>query len=190
VQPGFGRTGGSWWGFQRHGVQPDIVTLGKPIGNGFPIGAVVARPDILESFCRQVGYFNTFGGSPVAAAVGLAVLDVIEQEGLLANAARVGSLLRQRLRELSARHPTVGEVRGAGLYTGIELVRRADGSPAPALAREVINGLRDRRVLIGAAGRFGNVLKLRPPLCFSAAQAEQLVAALDEALSHATASST
>jgi 4-aminobutyrate aminotransferase-like enzyme len=186
VQSGFGRTGMSLWGFQRHGVQPDIVTMGKPMGNGFPIGAVVTRPEILDAFCRRVGYFNTFAGSPVAAAVGRAVLDVIEQEGLMANAMRVGDYLMQRLRDLSTRHAVIGDVRGAGFFVGVELVQDRDGSPAPQPATAIINALRDRRVLIGAAGRFGSVLKLRPPLCFTAAHADQLVAALDDVLSAAS----
>jgi 4-aminobutyrate aminotransferase-like enzyme len=182
VQPGFGRTGSCWWGFQRHGVQPDIVTMGKPMGNGYPISAVVTRPEILDAFCRQVGYFNTFAASAVAGMVGQAVLEVIEREGLMANAARVGADLKQRLMALSARHPVIGDVRGAGLYLGVELVRPQDGSPAPALASAIINAMRERRVLIGAAGKSGNVLKLRPPLCFTAANADQLVMALDDAL--------
>jgi 4-aminobutyrate aminotransferase-like enzyme len=185
VQPGFGRTGTSLWGFQRHGVTPDIVTLGKPMGNGYPIGAAITRPEILDAFCSNVGYFNTFGGSPVAAAAGLAVLEVLDEEGLLDNAVKVGGHLEQGLKDLSARHAAIGDVRGAGFYLGVELVEDAAATPAPALASEVINGLRDRRVLIGAAGRFGNILKLRPPLCFSAANADQLITALDEALTHA-----
>jgi len=185
VQPGFGRSGTCWWGFQRHGVQPDIVTMGKPMGNGFPMGAVVTRPEILAAFCDQVGYFNTYGGSPVAAAVGLAVLDVIEQEDLMDNALRVGDYLKQRLVELSKRHEVIGDVRGAGLFIGVELIQQRNRTPAPQLAKSIINGLRDRQVLIGAAGRFGSVLKIRPPLCISVAQADQLVAALDDALSAA-----
>jgi 4-aminobutyrate aminotransferase-like enzyme len=182
VQPGFGRTGASWWGFQRHGVVPDIVTMGKPMGNGFPISAVVMRSEILDAFCAQYGYFNTTAGSPVAAAVGQAVLDVIEREKLMENAMRVGGYLKQRLTEMSAHHPQIGDVRGAGFYIGVELLRRGAGSPAPELAAAVINGLRDRRVLIGAAGRFGSVLKIRPPLCFSAVHADRLIAVLDDVL--------
>ncbi len=175
VQCGFARTGAALWGFERHGVQPDIVTLGKPMGNGYPIGAVITRPEILDALGEREGYFNTFAGSPVAAAVGNAVLDVIEQDGLLANAARVGDYLRQGLRKLAARRPALGAVRGAGLFIGVD-VRE------PASASDLINALRRRRVLIGAAGRSGEVLKIRPPLCFSAAQADLLLAALDDAL--------
>ncbi len=181
VQPGFGRTGASLWGFQRHGIEPDIITMGKPMGNGYPIGAVVSRPEILERFCARYGYFNTYAGSPVAAAAGLAVLEVIEREGLMENALRIGDALKQRLKELSARYPVIGDVRGAGFYIGVELVG-VDGSPAPELAAAVINRMRDRHVLIGAAGRFGSILKIRPPLCFSATHADQLLAALDGAL--------
>jgi 4-aminobutyrate aminotransferase-like enzyme len=186
VQPGFGRTGSSWWGFQRHGVLPDIVTMGKPMGNGLPIAAVVTRPEILDAFCSKLGYFNTCGGTPVAAAVGNAVLEVIEQEQLMANAARVGSYLRQRLMQLSTRYPVIADVRGAGLYIGVEMAHKRDGTPAPELAAAIINGLRDRRVLIGAAGLMGAVLKIRPPLCFSATHADHLLAALDDVLTAAS----
>jgi 4-aminobutyrate aminotransferase-like enzyme len=203
VQCGFGRLGESLWGFDRHGVEPDVVTLGKPMGNGYPMGGVVTRPDILATFCAKYGYFNTFGGSPVAAAAGLAVLEVIEEEGLIENARRVGEHLRRRLGELSSRHAHLGEVRGAGLYVGVDVVagegeggggegegdggdgrRGGAGSPAPALAQTLINGLRERRVLIGAAGKFGHVLKIRPPLCFATADADSLVDALDDVLHH------
>jgi 4-aminobutyrate aminotransferase-like enzyme len=187
VQCGFGRTGASMWGFERHGVLPDVVTMGKPMGNGYPLGAVVTRPEILDAFCAKFGYFNTFAGSPVAAAVGQAVLDVMQREGLMENAGRVGERLKRDFKELSIRHPAIADVRGAGLYIGIELVEEGSGrsgkpAPAPALAKAVLNGLRERRVLIGAAGRYGSVLKIRPPLCFSSANADQLVAALDDTL--------
>jgi 4-aminobutyrate aminotransferase-like enzyme len=129
-----------------------------------------------------VGYFNTFAASPVAAMVGQAVLEVIEHEGLMANAARVGDYLMQRLKGLSAQHPLISEVRGAGLYIGVELVRPLDGAPATALAGATVNAMRDRQVLIGVAGKSGNVLKLRPPLCFTQADADQLASALDDSL--------
>jgi 4-aminobutyrate aminotransferase-like enzyme len=177
VQPGFGRTGAALWGFQRHGVTPDIVTLGKPMGNGYPAAAVITRPDILAGFNRTVGYFNTFGGSPVAAAAAAAVLDVIERENLMENAAQVGTFLRQEIAALAASRPAIADVRGAGLYLGIEL-RQVDAS-------RVINAMRRRRVLIGAAGREGNVLKIRPPLCFTRAHAGQLLDALRDSLAEA-----
>ncbi|MDB6087176.1 MAG: aminotransferase, partial [Gammaproteobacteria bacterium] len=193
VQCGFGRTGAALWGFERHGVEPDVVTLGKPMGNGYPVGAVITRPDILEAFSSKVGYFNTFGGGPVAAAAGQAVLDVIREEGLMENARGVGEYLKSGLAAVSARHPELAEVRGAGLYVGVEVSDGAGaeggggvgvgvGRPVPELAKFIINGLRERRVLIGAAGRYGNVLKIRPPLCFSRANADQLIGALDDVL--------
>jgi 4-aminobutyrate aminotransferase-like enzyme len=185
VQPGFGRTGAGMWGYQRHGVAPDIVTMGKPMGNGYPMGAVVTRPEILTAFCQKVGYFNTFGGSPVAAAAGQAVLDIIEREGLVENAARVGAYLRQGLKQLSARHPAMGDVRGAGLFNAVELVKDDEKTPAPELTAAVINGLRHRQVLIGAAGAHGSALKIRPPLCFTAANADHLIAALEDVLAEA-----
>ncbi len=183
VQPGFGRTGKHMWGFQRHRIAPDMVTMGKPMGNGYPIGAVAASPVLFEAFTRRVGYFNTFGGSPVAAAAGMAVLDVLEGEKLIANAGKVGSHLKRNLDALAARHEAIGEVRGAGLYLGVEFVADRDAwTPDPAIARHVINFLRDKRILIGAAGPHGNVLKIRPPLCFSIDNADTLVTGIDEAL--------
>jgi 4-aminobutyrate aminotransferase-like enzyme len=177
------------WGFERHGVLPDVVTMGKPMGNGYPLGAVVTRPEILDAFCAKFGYFNTFAGSPVAAAVGQAVLDVIQREGLMDNALRVGERLKRDLEKLSLRHPVIADVRGAGLYIGLELAEEGPGrsgapEPVAAMVKAVLNGLRERHVLIGAAGRHGNVLKIRPPLCFSSANADELVAALDDTLAH------
>jgi 4-aminobutyrate aminotransferase-like enzyme len=177
VQPGFGRTGAALWGFQRHGVTPDIVTLGKPMGNGYPVAAVITRPEILAALCKTVGYFNTFGGSPVAAAAAGAVLDVIAQENLIENAAGTGAYLHAALTDMASRHPAIAEIRGAGLYVGVEL-QNIDAS-------RVINAMRDRRVLIGAAGRQGNVLKIRPPLCFARAHVGQLLEALDQSLAEA-----
>jgi 4-aminobutyrate aminotransferase-like enzyme len=163
VQPGFGRTGAGLWGFARHGVEPDVVTMGKPMGNGYPMSGMAVRPELLERFCEHTGYFNTFGANPVAAAAGLAVLQVIEEEDLVARAARMGAMLRGGLEALAARDERIAEVRGAGLFIGVEL--REGGRPAPELVAWVIDRLRERRVLIGAAGRFGETLKVRPPLC-------------------------
>lgn len=173
VQPGFGRTGEKMWGFERHGVMPDIVVMGKPMGNGFPMGGVTVRPDLLEVFGAKSGYFNTFGGNPVAAAAGIAVLEVIEEEGLMANAAAVGAYMLKGMRDLSEQYPAVGDVRGAGLFFGVEFSRNREArEPDRDMATRVVNGMRERNVLIGTAGRHGNVLKIRPPLCFSREHAD------------------
>ncbi len=166
VQPGFGRTGEAMWGFLRHGVVPDLVTMGKPMGNGLPIAAMAARADVLDAFARGVPYFNTFGGNPVTVAAAAAVLDVIEDEKLVLNAGAVGARLRTELAGLCAGHPRIGDVRGTGLYIGVEVVTD-DDSPDRAGARRLVNAMRERRVLISVCGRHGNVLKIRPPLVFS-----------------------
>lgn len=166
VQPGFARTGEAMWGFQRHGVVPDLVTTGKPMGNGLPIAAMAARADILDAFARGVPYFNTFGGNPVTVAAAAAVLDVIEDEKLMRNAFEVGTELRTELAGLGMQHPRIGDVRGTGLYLGVEVITD-DGAPDRAGARTLVNAMRERRVLISVCGRDGNVLKIRPPLVFS-----------------------
>jgi 4-aminobutyrate aminotransferase-like enzyme len=181
VQPGFARTGDAFWGFERHGIAPDIVTMGKPMGNGFPMAGLAARPEVMAPYFAEFGYFNTFGGNPVAAAAGLAVLDVLREQGLQQNAAETGRYLRRKLEALQASHPSIGAVRGAGLFLGVALCR--DDDPDPGAARRVINGLRQRGVLIGACGRHGEVLKIRPPLTFKPEHADELVDALAEALS-------
>jgi len=183
VQPGFGRTGSALWGFARHGVVPDIVTMGKPMGNGFPMGGVATRAALLDQFTAAVKYFNTFGGNPVAAAAGLAVLDVIADEGLIGNARETGGYLMNGLREIGNRHIQIGDIRGSGLFIGLELVHdRETKAPAPEIASELINRLRRRGILIGAAGRYGNTLKIRPPLCFTKANADMFITACDEVL--------
>jgi 4-aminobutyrate aminotransferase-like enzyme len=183
VQPGFGRTGASLWGFARHGVVPDIVTMGKPMGNGFPMGGVATRAALLDRFAAEAKYFNTFGGNPVAAAAGLAVLDVIEDEGLIENARVVGGYIMDGLREIGNRHVQIGDVRGAGLFVGLELVHdRETKAPSPEIASFLINQLRHRGILIGAAGPYGNTLKIRPPLCFTKDNADTFITACDEVL--------
>ncbi|VIO70878.1 4-aminobutyrate aminotransferase GabT [Bradyrhizobium ivorense] len=189
VQPGFGRTGAAMWGFARHGVVPDIVTMGKPMGNGFPMGGVAMRAALLDRFAAEVKYFNTFGGNPVAAAAGLAVLEVIAEEGLLQNAREAGRHLMDGLREIGNRHVTIGDVRGAGLFIGLELVRDRDSKePAAELASLLINRLRQRGILVGAAGPFGSTLKIRPPLCFGKDHADIFITACDEELREIAAS--
>ncbi|MDQ1079298.1 aspartate aminotransferase family protein [Pseudoroseomonas cervicalis] len=183
VQPGFGRTGEAMWGFQRHGLVPDIVTMGKPMGNGHPIAAMVSQPQILQRFGEATRYFNTFGGNPVSCAVGQAVLEVIEGEGLVQNAHDTGAFLRDGLRQLAQRHELIGDVRGAGLFVGVELVTdRARKTPASAETARLVNGLRDRRVLISAAGPDANVLKIRPPLVFRQEHAERFLEAMEAVL--------
>jgi 4-aminobutyrate aminotransferase-like enzyme len=168
VQPGFARTGESMWGFTRHRVVPDLVTMGKPMGNGMPVAAMAARSDVLKSFASRVPYFNTFAGNPVSMAAAAAVLDVIEQERLLLNAASVGAALRRDLAQAGAGHPRIGDIRGTGLYIGVEVVTDPDTkAPDRAGARWLVNTLRERRVLISVCGTGGNVLKVRPPLVFS-----------------------
>lgn len=183
VQCGFARTGAHMWGFQRHGVQPDLVTLGKPMGNGQPIAGVVARPEVLESFGRSVRYFNTFGGNPVSCAAGQAVLDAIREEKLQQRSAEIGDYLLQGFRRLAERHPLIGDVRGAGLFLGVELVSdRETKAPAAAQTRRVVNAMRERGVLISAAGPLENILKIRPLLAFEREHADLLIDTLDAAL--------
>ena len=180
VQPGFGRTGGHFWGYERAGLVPDIVTMGKPMGNGHPVAAVVARPEVMGVFREAFGYFNTFGGNPVSAAAAMAVLDVIEDEGLQENARVVGDYLLERLRALT--HPFVGEVRGSGLFTGVEFVTDADLTPAGEFTESVVEKMRMRGVLLGNTGRGANVLKIRPPMCFDREQADLLMDDLEAVL--------
>jgi 4-aminobutyrate aminotransferase-like enzyme len=173
VQPGFARTGESMWGFDRHGVVPDLVTMAKPMGNGLPVAAMAARSEVLRPFAARVPYFNTYGGNPVSMAAATAVLDVIENEKLLANAADVGTALRTELTRIAKDDPRIGEVRGAGLYVGVEVVSDADAkAPDRAGARELVNAMRERQVLISVCGHDGSVLKIRPPLVFSMADVD------------------
>lgn len=180
VQPGFGRCGDGLWGFARHKLVPDMVTMGKPMGNGHPVAAMAARPALLKEFGARSRYFNTFGGNPVSAAAGLAVLDVIEEEGLVEHARRTGAHLRARLSALQSRHGLIADVRGAGLFIGVEL--RRDDAPATREATRLVNTLRNRHLLISAAGPDGNVLKIRPPLVFGIEHADLLADALDQTL--------
>ena len=183
VQVGFGRVGTHFWGFEMQGVVPDIVTMGKPIGNGHPLAAVVTTPEIAASFHNGMEYFNTFGGNPVSCAIGLAVLDVIAEEQLQANALDVGRHLMDRLRGLMERHALIGDVRGPGLFVGIELVLdRETLEPAPAQASYIANRMRERGILLSTDGPFHNVLKIKPPLVFSKENVDFLVTTLDEIL--------
>ncbi|OQY79891.1 MAG: aminotransferase class III [Chloroflexi bacterium UTCFX4] len=164
-------------------VVPDIVTFGKPAGNGHPLGGVITTPDIAAAFANGMEYFNTFGGNPVSCAIGLAVLNVIETENLRAHALEVGTLWLEKLRALQTRHALIGDVRGQGLFIGIELTRdRATREPASREANELTQRARQRRVLLSTDGPYDNVLKIKPPLVFTHANAEQVIAILDEEL--------
>ena len=181
VQSGFARTGDAMWGHQLTDVTPDIVTLGKPMGNGFPVAGLVTRREWVDRFGATSRYFNTFAGNPVAAAAGLAVLDVLEREQLQENSRRVGAHVRARLKALAGRHPIIANVRGRGLFFGVEFIRQ-DGSPAAEETTRVVNRMRENGVLISRIGRNSNILKMRPPLVFSENDADHLVTVLDGVL--------
>jgi 4-aminobutyrate aminotransferase-like enzyme/Ser/Thr protein kinase RdoA (MazF antagonist) len=183
VQVGFGRLGTHFWGFETQAVVPDIVVLGKPIGNAFPLAAVITTPQIAASFSDGMEFFSTFGGNPVACAAGLGVLDVLEEEHLQENALRVGNYLIARLKSLQEKYALIGDVRGSGLFLGLDLVLdRETRESAPKQASYVVNRLRDCGILTGTDGPHHNVLKLRPPLIFSQADADLFVSTLDATL--------
>lgn len=176
VQCGFGRSGSHMWGHRRHGVDVDIVTLGKPMGNGYPVAGVVVRSDVVGCFGRDMRYFNTFGGNSVAIAAAQATLDVIQEEGLMANATRVGKMILDGLTSIAAKYEQIGDVRGTGLYFGVELVKdRKTKASDMDTGLAIVNRLRERRVLISATGTDANVLKIRPPLVFTEADADRLL---------------
>ena len=183
VQPGFGRTGNNFWGFETDNVEPDIVTMGKPMGNGHPLSAVVTRRDLVDEFSSHSRYFNTFGGNPVSCAAGLAVLDVIESENLQQNALDVGQHIVDGLWRLAEVHECIGDIRGSGLFIAVELVsNRDERMPATELTAQVVNGLRDNGVLTGSIGPDDNILKLRSPLVLTTADADYMLANLDSTL--------
>ena len=183
VQPGFGRMGNHMWGYRHYGVVPDLVTLGKPMGNGHPLAGVIARPDIMAAFRNQVMYFNTFGGNPVSCAVGKAVLDVLKDEQLVENARVTGDYVIAGLKRLQQKHAIIGDVRGRGLFFGAELVRdRKSREPATDETKRLVNSMRERGVLLSRIGQHDNVLKMRPPMPFSQDNADLLLQTLDEAL--------
>jgi 4-aminobutyrate aminotransferase-like enzyme len=180
VQPGFGRLGDTMWGFQRHGVVPDIVSLGKPMGNGYPVAGLVMRPDVVAEFGAKARYFNTFGGNAVAAATAMAVLQVVQGEGLQDNARSVGRLFRSGLDDVASRHAHLGSIRSAGLFLGVDIV--TDGAPDAEKTGRIVNALREARVLISATGPQGHVLKIRPPLVFSAQNVDFFLDRFDRVL--------
>lgn len=180
VQTGYGRIGTHFWAFEKYGVMPDIVVLGKPIGNGHPIGAVITTREIADSFANGMEFFSTFGGNNVSCAIGLKVLEVVQEEKLQAHALEVGERLLDGLRALQQRYEVIVDVRGSGLFIGVELVR--DGEPATAEASRIVNQMREHGILFGTDGPHHNVLKIRPPMPFSRADADELIGGLDSCL--------
>ncbi len=180
VQTGYGRIGTHFWGFEKYGVVPDVVVLGKPIGNGHPLGAVITTTAIAESFDNGMEFFSTFGGNNVSCAIGLAVLDVVQEERLQSHALQIGERLLKGLRGLQQHHEIIDDVRGSGLFLGVELVR--DQAPATAEAKRIVNRMREEGILLGADGPFHNVLKIRPPMPFSEEDADQFLDTLHSTL--------
>ncbi|NEG70535.1 aspartate aminotransferase family protein [Bifidobacterium choloepi] len=182
VQPGFCRTGDAFWGFERHGFVPDIVTMGKPMANGIACSATAVRHDILDAFTARIPYFNTFAGNPVAMAAASATLDVMENEDLMGNARRIGAMFVSQLEGLAVEHPCIADIRGAGLYIGVDFDDPATGDPMSVETLELIEHMRRRRVLTSNCGSFGNILKIRTPLVFSAADVDRYMTALADSL--------
>ncbi|XP_076800569.1 5-phosphohydroxy-L-lysine phospho-lyase-like [Clavelina lepadiformis] len=185
VQVGFGRVGSHYWGFETQDVIPDIVTIGKPMGNGHPIAGVITTKAIADSLGNIVSsYFNTYGGNPVSCAIGHAVLDVIEDEQLKKNAQEVGEYAVKELQKLELKHKIIGDVRGMGLFVGIEIVKnRSTREPGTAVANEIHRRMKNRRIIISVDGAFDNVLKMKPPMCFSRSNVDHVVWSLDEVMS-------
>jgi 4-aminobutyrate aminotransferase-like enzyme len=183
VQVGFARAGTHFWAFETQEVIPDIVTLGKPMGNGHPLGAVITTPEIAESFNTGMEYFNTYGGNPVSCAIGLAVLDVIREEGLQENARAVGEHLLKGLKELQQTYPIIGDARGLGLYVGAEIVKDPETrTPDPVRAGRIKERLRDHNLLLSTDGPQDNVIKIKPPIVFTTENADRLVGTLEKIL--------
>ncbi|MDM7970322.1 MAG: aminotransferase class III-fold pyridoxal phosphate-dependent enzyme [Paracoccaceae bacterium] len=183
VQPGFGRLGTHFWGFQKIGFTPDIITIGKPMANGHPVAAVIAPHETMYAFRSAFRYFNTFAGNPVSCAAAMATLKVVQEEGLMENARVVGDYAGDGLRDLAGRHDCIGDVRGSGLFFGAEMVLdRVTKAPATAFTKRVANGMRQRGVLLNFLGIHYNVLKMRPPMVFSKGDADRMLEALDAVL--------
>ena len=183
VQSGFGRCGSAMWGHQYADFEPDIVTLGKPMGNGYPVAGVVCREDIMHHFRSQTAYFNTFGANPVACAAASATLRVVQDENLADNALHTGRYMQQKLRSLAERYAIIGDVRGSGLFLGAEIVQsHSSREPDPMLGKKLINAMREQGVLMGLIGRFDNLLKIRPPMPFNRDHADHLFDVLESVL--------
>jgi 4-aminobutyrate aminotransferase-like enzyme len=184
IQAGFGRSGQHMWAYQSYNVLPDIVTLGKPMGNGHPIAGLVAKPHLVEDFTASAMYFNTFGGNPVSCAAAMAVLDVLEQEQLLQNAVDTGAYTLAGLKKLQEKYELIGDVRSLGLFFAVELVREREAkTPATDEARRIVDAMRERGILLSKIGRYDNILKMRPPMPFYEEHADILLSTLDEVLS-------
>jgi 4-aminobutyrate aminotransferase-like enzyme len=183
VQTGLGRIGTHFWAFETQQVVPDIVVLGKPIGNGHPIGAVITTQAIAKSFANGMEFFSTFGGSTLSCAIGHEVLRVVEEEGLQTQARDVGAFMLGELQKLKRDHALIGDVRGSGLFVGVELVKdRVSLEPATSETAYIVNRLREHRILIGSEGPYDNILKIRPPLCFNRDDANLVLQRLADTL--------
>jgi len=182
VQTGFGRLGDVFWGFEQQDVLPDIVVLGKPMGNGHPIGAVVTTKEIASSFEKGAEFFSSFGGNPVSCAIGMAVLEVIEEEELQKNAFEVGQYYQKCFGELQSQFPQIGDVRGSGLFIGVDLVKPGTKDPDTSLAHHLKNSLRERHILVSTDGPADNVIKSKPPLCFTKENVDEVIGNMEELL--------
>ncbi|MFT6696900.1 MAG: 4-aminobutyrate aminotransferase-like enzyme [Paracoccaceae bacterium] len=183
VQPGFGRIGSHMWGYQFQGIQPDVVTMGKPMANGHPVGAVVARSEVLSKFRHAFRYFNTFGGNPVSCAAAMSVLDEIERLNLVANAKDVGGYAIERMKDLQSQYSYIGDVRGKGLIFGAEFILNAETKePATEFTKRVVNALRQRGIILSSLGQHKNILKIRPPMVFSRSNVDHLFTELKQVL--------
>ena len=184
VQTGFGRLGETFWGFQMQDIVPDLVVLGKPMGNGHPLAAVVTTDEIARSFENGMEFFSSYGGNPVSCSIGLAVLEVIEEEELQRNALETGDFLKQRLRKLARKFVEIGDVRGLGFFQGIEFIKNPDTlEPHTKLAEHVKNKLREKGILVGTDGPYENVIKIKPPMCFDKDNAQHLVDEIETTIS-------
>lgn len=184
VQPGFGRTGENFWGFESDRFVPDIVTMGKPMGNGHPMAATVIKRDLIEKFAKKTGYFNTFGGNPVSSAAGMAVLDVIEEENLQENALIVGAYLKKGIKSLSSKYDLIGDVRGKGFFLAVEMIKDSSRTPATQSASNVVQELKKCGILTNTIGPDENILKLRPPMVFSRENADFFLQQLKKVLNN------
>jgi len=183
VQTGLGRLGSYYFGFEQQGVIPDIVVLGKPIGNGHPIGVLVTTREVADSFAKGPEYFSTFGGSTLSCCIGKEVLDIVDDEGLMGNARIMGEHLQKGLRGLQDKYDTVGDIRGHGLFIGVDLVHSSkDRKPAGKIADYVKNRMREYRILMGTEGPFDNILKIRPPLTVEKPDIDMILTVLDQVL--------